>query len=102
MNLQGKKGLVVGIANDQSIAFGCARAFRDAGAELAVTYLNDKAAPHVVPLAEQLGCPIVVPCDVREPGQLEAVFERISQQWGRLRDGDGRVVSLVHPHGQAR
>jgi len=84
MNLQGKKGLVVGIANDQSIAFGCARAFRDAGAELAVTYLNDKAAPHVVPLAEQLGCPIVVPCDVREPGQLEAVFERISQQWGRL------------------
>lgn len=84
MNLQGKKGLIVGIANDQSIAFGCARAFRDVGADLAVTYLNDKAAPHVVPLAEQLGCPIVVPCDVREPGQLEAVFERIAAQWGRL------------------
>ncbi|MFZ5736642.1 enoyl-[acyl-carrier-protein] reductase [NADH] [Rhodopseudomonas thermotolerans] len=84
MNLQGKKGLIVGIANDQSIAFGCARAFRDAGADLAVTYLNDKAAPHVAPLAEQLGCPIVVPCDVREPGQLEAVFERIAAQWGRL------------------
>uniref|UniRef100_E6VDY9 Enoyl-[acyl-carrier-protein] reductase [NADH] n=1 Tax=Rhodopseudomonas palustris (strain DX-1) TaxID=652103 RepID=E6VDY9_RHOPX len=84
MSLQGKKGLVVGIANDQSIAFGCARAFRDAGAEIAVTYLNDKAAPHVTPLAEQLGSPIVVPCDVREPGQLEAVFERIRTQWGRL------------------
>ncbi|NEW86146.1 MULTISPECIES: enoyl-ACP reductase FabI [Rhodopseudomonas] len=84
MSLQGKKGLVVGIANDQSIAFGCARAFRDAGADIAVTYLNDKAAPHVTPLAEQLGSPIVVPCDVREPGQLEAVFERIRTQWGRL------------------
>ncbi|MBB1091595.1 enoyl-ACP reductase FabI [Rhodopseudomonas pseudopalustris] len=82
--LHGKKGLVVGIANADSIAFGCARAFRDAGAELAVTYLNDKAKPYVGPLAEQLQSPIVVPCDVREPGQLEAVFAQIGERWGRL------------------
>jgi len=84
MTLQGKRGLVVGIANADSIAFGCARAFRDAGAELAVTYLNDKAKPYVDPLAEQLQSPIVVPCDVREPGQLEAVFAQIGERWGRL------------------
>lgn len=84
MTLQGKKGLVVGIANADSIAFGCARAFRDAGAELAVTYLNDKARPYVDPLAEKLQSPIVVPCDVREPGQLEAVFAQIAERWGRL------------------
>lgn len=83
-NLAGKKGLVVGIANDQSIAYGCARAFRDAGAELAVTYVNAKAEQYVRPLAEELGSPIILPCDVREPGQLEAVFAQIEQQWGRL------------------
>lgn len=82
--LAGKKGLVVGIANDQSIAYGCARAFRDAGAELAVTYVNPKAEPHVRPLAEALGSPIIVPCDVRQPGQLEQVFAQIEQQWGKL------------------
>jgi enoyl-[acyl-carrier protein] reductase I len=84
MSLQGKKGLIVGIANDHSIAFGCAQAFRRAGAELAVTYLNAKAEPYVRPLAERLESPIVVPCDVRETGQLEAVFARIGKEWGRL------------------
>ncbi|MGH6818380.1 MAG: SDR family oxidoreductase, partial [Methylovirgula sp.] len=64
MPLQGKKGLVAGIANEHSIAFGCAKAFRDAGADLAVTYLNAKADPYVRPLAEQLASPIIVPCDV--------------------------------------
>lgn len=83
-NLHGKKGLVVGIANDQSIAYGCAKAFHDAGAEVAVTYVNAKAEPHVRPLAESLNSPIIVPCDVREPGQLEAVFAQIAQQWGQL------------------
>jgi len=82
--LEGKRGLVVGIANDQSIAWGCARAFRALGAELAVTYLNDKAKPHVEPLAEALEAPIVMPLDVAVPGQLEAVFDRISEQWGEL------------------
>ncbi len=84
VNLEGKKGLVVGIANEHSIAFGCAKTFRSLGAELAITYLNAKAEPYVRPLAEELGSPIIVPCDVREPGQLEAVFDRIAQEWGRL------------------
>ncbi|HVR50376.1 MAG TPA: enoyl-ACP reductase FabI [Pseudorhodoferax sp.] len=83
-DLQGKKGLVVGIANDQSIAWGCARALRDAGAELAVTWFNDKARPHVEPLAQQLQAAIALPLDVEQPGQLEAVFEAIARQWGRL------------------
>src|SRR6516164_1832231 len=82
--LDGKKGLVVGIANDQSIAWGCAKAFRALGAELAVTYLNDKAKVYVDPLAQALEAPIVLPLDVRTPGQMEAVFERISKEWGRL------------------
>jgi enoyl-[acyl-carrier protein] reductase I len=84
MSLNGKKGLIVGIANEHSIAYGCARVLRDAGAELAVTYVNDKAVPFVRPLAEQLDSPIIVPCDVREPGQLEAVFSEIRDKWGRL------------------
>ena len=58
--LSGKKALVVGVANDQSIAYGCARAFRNAGAELAITWLNDKARPHVEPLARDLEAPIAV------------------------------------------
>ena len=77
MSLNGKKGLIVGIANEHSIAYGCARVLRDAGAELAVTYVNEKAVPYVRPLAEQLDSPIIVPCDVRVPGQLEAVFSQI-------------------------
>jgi enoyl-[acyl-carrier protein] reductase I len=82
--LKGKKGLVLGIANENSIAWGCARILRDAGAEIAVTYLNAKAEPHVRPLAERLDCPIIFPCDVREPGQLEALFAHIDREWGRL------------------
>jgi enoyl-[acyl-carrier protein] reductase I len=82
--LDGKKGLIVGIANDQSIAWGCAKAFRALGAELAITYLNDKAKPHVEPLARQVEAAIVMPLDMRVPGQLEAVFDRISKEWGRL------------------
>jgi enoyl-[acyl-carrier protein] reductase I len=84
VDLAGKRGLVAGIANGHSIAAGCAAAFRQAGAELAVTYLNEKAEPYVRPVAESLGAPIIVPCDVRVPGQLEAVFERIEEEWGRL------------------
>ncbi|MEK1872063.1 MAG: enoyl-ACP reductase FabI [Rhizobium altiplani] len=82
--LEGKRGLVVGIANDQSIAWGCARSFRALGAELAVTYLNYKARPHVEPLAEALEAPIFMPLDVAVPGQLEAVFDRVAEQWGEL------------------
>ncbi|HEX9555899.1 MAG TPA: enoyl-ACP reductase FabI, partial [Reyranella sp.] len=82
--LTGRKALVVGIANDQSIAWGCAKAFRTAGAELAVTWLNDKARPHVEPLARELEAPITAPLDVSVPGQLEAVFAEIGQRWGKL------------------
>ncbi len=82
--LDGKRGLVVGIANDQSIAWGCAKAFRALGAELAVTYLNDKAKKYVEPLARELEAPILLPLDVRTAGQMEAVFEEITKQWGGL------------------
>ena len=82
--LEGKRGLVVGIANDQSIAWGCARAFRALGAEVAVTYLNEKAKPHVEPLAKELEAPIFMPMDVMVDGQLEAVFDKIAEQWGEL------------------
>ena len=82
--LAGKKALVVGIANEHSIAYGCANAFRTLGADLAITYLNDKARPHVAPLAEALGAPIFLPLDVERAGQLEAVFSAVKTQWGRL------------------
>jgi enoyl-[acyl-carrier protein] reductase I len=82
--LDGLKGLVVGIANEHSIAHGCARAFRALGAELALTYLNERAKPHVEPLAEGLGAALLLPCDVREPGMLEAAFAEIDSRWGRL------------------
>jgi enoyl-[acyl-carrier protein] reductase I len=82
-SLQGKRGLVVGIANDASIAAGCARAFAAAGATLACTYVNDKALPHVSQVTEPLDA-LLLPCDVRVDGQLEAVFERITTEWGQL------------------
>lgn len=84
VDLAGKRGLVTGIANDSSIAWGCARAFRALGAELAVTYLNDRARPHVEPLAAELDAPIVMPLDLRQEGELEAVFARIEREWGHL------------------
>jgi enoyl-[acyl-carrier protein] reductase I len=82
--LEGQKALVIGIANEHSIAYGCARAFRKLGAELAITYLNDKARPFVEPLARELEASILAPCDVSVPGQLEAVFDTVRQTWGRL------------------
>ncbi|MDI3470257.1 MAG: Enoyl-[acyl-carrier-protein] reductase [NADH] [Pseudolabrys sp.] len=82
--LEGKRGLVVGVANDQSIAWGCAKAFRALGAKLAVTYLNDKAKKYVEPLAQKIEAPIVMPLDVNVPGQMEVVFERIKKDWGSL------------------
>ena len=83
-NLEGRKGLIVGIANEDSIAFGCAKAFRAPGAELAITYLNDKARPYVEPAAQQVDARLFLPCDVTQEGQLEAVFESIRETWGRL------------------
>jgi enoyl-[acyl-carrier protein] reductase I len=82
--LAGRKGLVVGIANEHSIAYGCARIFRRCGAELAVTWLNDKARPHVEPLARELGAPLAMALDVEQPGAMEAVFDAVRERWGRL------------------
>lgn len=82
--LAGRKGLVVGIANQHSIAYGCARMLRACGAELAVTWLNDKARPHVEPLANELGAKIAMPLDVEQPGALESVFDTIHTRWGKL------------------
>jgi enoyl-[acyl-carrier protein] reductase I len=82
--LEGKRGLVVGIANEHSIAWGCAKAFRAFGAEIAVTYLNEKARKFVEPLAQALEAQIIMPLDVRAAGEMEAVFERVADQWGAL------------------
>ncbi|MDR3323061.1 MAG: enoyl-ACP reductase FabI [Zoogloeaceae bacterium] len=83
-NLHGKKGLVVGVANNHSIAYGCAKSFDLCGADLAITYMNAKAEPHVRPLAEILGASIFEPLDVEQPDQLEHVFKIIEEKWGRL------------------
>jgi enoyl-[acyl-carrier protein] reductase I len=82
--LKGKRGLVVGIANADSIAFGAAAKLRAFGAGLAVTWLNEKAEPHVRPLAEQLGADIAMKLDVEAPGEMEAVFDRLGGEWGAL------------------
>jgi enoyl-[acyl-carrier protein] reductase I len=87
--LAGHKSLIVGVANEYSIAYGCAEAFREAGADLAITWLNEKARPHVEPLAKHLGAEIAAPLNVETPGELEAVFDEIRARWGKL-------DSLVH------
>jgi enoyl-[acyl-carrier protein] reductase I len=82
--LKGKKALVIGVANDSSIAYGCAKAFRELGADVAITYLNDKAKPHVEPLARELEASLFLPLDVAVPGALERVFEEVAAKWGKL------------------
>lgn len=84
LDLSGKKGLVVGIANAQSIAYGCARVFKAAGADLAVTYANVKAEPYVRPLAEDLAASLILPCDVQEDAEMDGLFAALSRHWGRL------------------
>lgn len=84
VDLRGKRGLVVGIANEHSIAAGCAQVFAAAGATLVATYLNAKSEPYVRAVTDRLPCPLLLPCDVREEGQLESVFERIRAEWGEL------------------
>lgn len=79
-----KRALIVGIANEHSIAYGCAKALKASGHALAITYLNDKAARFVKPLAEDLEAEICAPLDVSQDGQLEALFDKISETWGSL------------------
>lgn len=83
-SLAGKKALVVGVANEDSIAWGCAMALRAQGADLAITWLNEKAERFVRPLAEQVDADIMAPLDVTAPGELDRVFDAIEQRWGRL------------------
>lgn len=82
--LKGRRGLVVGVANEQSIAYGCAAKLRGFGAEIALTYLNEKARPYVEPLARQIQADVLLPLDVSQPGQTEAVFDTLRQRWGSL------------------
>ena len=82
--LAGKRGLIVGIANEHSIAYGCAKIMHEQGAELAITYLNEKAERFVRPLAESLAAPIILPLDVQADGQLAQVFATITEQWGQI------------------
>ncbi|MCM2971723.1 enoyl-ACP reductase FabI [Larsenimonas suaedae] len=84
MTLEGKRGLIVGIANDHSIAWGCARACHALGARLAITYLNEKARPHVAPLAEEVEAEHLLPLDLRIDGQIDHVFETLEASWGQL------------------
>jgi len=124
--LKGKKALVTGIANDQSIAWGCAKAFHAFGADVAITYLNDKTRTYVEPLAKEIGSPIFMPLDLQRDGELEAVFNSIEKKWGKLDlclhssvrtqrgfagsrrrllkggvpSGDGDFVLVFHPDGE--
>ena len=82
--LSGRKALVVGVANDRSIAWGCARAMRRAGAEIAMTYLNEKARPYVEPLAQAVEASLLLPLEVRDVRQVDALFEAVATKWGRL------------------
>ena len=82
--LAGRKALVIGVANDRSIAWGCAEAMRLAGAEIAMTYLNERARPFVEPLAQQVEAPLFMPLEVRDEAQVDALFEAIAAKWGRL------------------
>ena len=84
IELNGKKGLIVGVANEHSIAWGCAKIFHACGAELAITYLNDKALPHVEPLAGSIEAALLLPLNVEDDAQMAAVFANIAQKWGKL------------------
>ena len=82
--LNGQRALVVGVANDRSIAWGCAQAMHRAGAEIAMTYLNDRALPHVEPLAKAVEAALLLPLEVRDPAQMDALFAAVAAKWGRL------------------
>jgi enoyl-[acyl-carrier protein] reductase I len=83
-SLAGKRGLVVGIANESSIAAGCAAAFIAAGAEVAATYQTEKSLRFIKPVTDALGIKLLLPCDVGHAGELTAVFEKLQAEWGRL------------------
>ena len=82
--LKGRRGLIIGVANEHSIAFGCAAKLRGFGAEIALTYLNEKSKPFVEPLAQQIQAELLLPLDVTQSGAVEGVFEQLREHWGSL------------------
>ncbi|PLY04435.1 MAG: enoyl-[acyl-carrier-protein] reductase FabI [Desulfuromonas sp.] len=82
--MTGKRGVIFGVANDKSIAWGIAQQLHEAGAELAFTYLNESMERRVKPLAESLGSTIVLPCDVQNDDEMAAVFAELGKQWGEI------------------
>ena len=82
--MAGKRGLVMGVANNRSIAWGIAKAVHAAGAEIALTYQGEALKKRVMPLAEEIGCRHVLPCDVTDGASCDAVFENLAKAWGRL------------------
>ncbi|KNG95035.1 short-chain dehydrogenase [Pseudaestuariivita atlantica] len=96
LDLSGRKGLVIGIANEHSLAWPAALHFRQAGADLAMTYVGDRARPHVAPLADRIGASLFLPCDVGRDRDLDAVFDAIAKEWGRI-DFVLHAVGKVRP-----
>jgi enoyl-[acyl-carrier protein] reductase I len=82
--MQGKRGLIMGVANDHSIAWGIAKALHAQGAELAFTYQGDALGKRVKPLAESLNADLILPCDVEDIASVDATFSAIKEKWGRL------------------
>lgn len=93
--LEGKRGLVMGVANERSIAWGIARAMADAGAELAFAIQSDAHARRVIPLAASLGSDFLIQTDVADEASLDACFDRLRQQWGQI---DFVVHAIAHAH----
>lgn len=84
IDLKGKVGLIVGVANEHSMAYGCAKQFQSCGAELVITYQDEKAQPYVRPLAEQLKSQLILPCNVQKDEEINQVFDNVSKKFGRL------------------
>ena len=82
--LEGKKGLILGVLNDKSIAWGIAKELAENGAEIALTYLGEAGQKRVLPLAEKLGSKIVLDCDVSNDDDMDKVFKELEKQWGKL------------------
>ncbi len=94
--LDGKKGLIIGVANKKSIAWGIAQACHDHGAQLGFTFLNEALEKRVRPLAESLNSELIVPCDVQDDVQMDATFAAVRDQWGEL---DFVVHAVAFAHG---
>ena len=82
--MAGKRGLIMGVANNRSIAWGITKACAENGAEIALTYQGEALKKRVVPLAEQIGSSMILPCDVTDPASMDGVFDELGRAWGKL------------------